>query len=95
MNVGRLKALVSAERILSTLGVEGCRLSGEFGGADLFVLNGCGFLNIAKLEPLHAAEISGPALYNGSPDIQPGVIVSTRLEYSNDCDLWAIRVSDA
>ena len=95
MNLGRSRELVCAERIISKLRVGGCGVSGEFGGADLVVVNSCGFLNVVKLEPLDAARIGESVFYNGGADLQPGVIVSTGVEFADDCDLWAVRVLDA
>ena len=70
-------------------------MSGEFGDADFVVVNSCRFLNVVKLEPLDAAGIGESVFYNGVADLQPGVIVSTEVEYADDCDLWVVRVLDA
>ena len=54
VSLGCPKALVDSERILSKLRAEGYELSGEYDGADLVVVNTCGFLDTAKAEPLEA-----------------------------------------
>ena len=50
---GRPKNLVDSERILTQLRAEGYQISPDYNGADLVVVNTCGFieavLNIAKL----------------------------------------------
>ena len=50
VSLGCPKALVDSERILSKLRAEGYELSGEYDGADLVVVNTCGFLDTAKAE---------------------------------------------
>ena len=52
VSLGCPKALVDSERILSKLRAEGYELSGEYDGADLVVVNTCGFLDTAKAESL-------------------------------------------
>lgn len=54
VSLGCPKALVDSERILSKLRAEGYELSGEYAGADLVVVNTCGFLDTAKAESLDA-----------------------------------------
>ena len=54
VSLGCPKALVDSERILSKLRAEGYELSGEYDGADLGVVNTCGFLDTAKAESLEA-----------------------------------------
>ncbi|MEC8166003.1 MAG: radical SAM protein, partial [Pseudomonadota bacterium] len=54
VSLGCPKALVDSERILSKLRAEGYELSGEYDGADLVVVNTCGFLDTAKAESLEA-----------------------------------------
>ncbi len=54
VSLGCPKALVDSERILSKLRAEGYELSGEYAGADLVVVNTCGFLDSAKVESLDA-----------------------------------------
>ncbi|PPR63464.1 MAG: Ribosomal protein S12 methylthiotransferase RimO [Alphaproteobacteria bacterium MarineAlpha4_Bin2] len=54
VSLGCPKALVDSERILSKLRADGYELSGEYAGADLVVVNTCGFLDSAKAESLDA-----------------------------------------
>ena len=54
VSLGCPKALVDSERILSKLRAEGYELSGEYDGADLVVVNTCGFLDTAKAESVEA-----------------------------------------
>lgn len=54
VSLGCPKALVDSERILSKLRAEGYELSGEYDGADLVIVNTCGFLDSAKTESLDA-----------------------------------------
>ena len=48
------KALVDSERIVTKLRSEGYELSADYAGADVVVVNTCGFLNSAKEESLEA-----------------------------------------
>ncbi|MET0181413.1 MAG: 30S ribosomal protein S12 methylthiotransferase RimO [Caulobacterales bacterium] len=54
VSLGCPKALVDSERILTKLRSEGYSLSNEYEGADLVVVNTCGFLDSAKAESLDA-----------------------------------------
>ncbi|MGE0830519.1 MAG: radical SAM protein, partial [Hyphomonadaceae bacterium] len=54
VSLGCPKALVDSERILTRLRAEGYRLAPEYAGADLVVVNTCGFLDSAKAESLEA-----------------------------------------
>jgi ribosomal protein S12 methylthiotransferase len=54
VSLGCPKALVDSERIITRLRSEGYALSGEYEGADLVVVNTCGFLDSAKAESLEA-----------------------------------------
>jgi ribosomal protein S12 methylthiotransferase len=54
VSLGCPKALVDSERILTRLRSEGYALSGNYHGADLVVVNTCGFLDSAKAESLEA-----------------------------------------
>ncbi|HUV32958.1 MAG TPA: radical SAM protein, partial [Devosiaceae bacterium] len=54
VSLGCPKALVDSERILSALRAEGYRFSPDYGGADLVIVNTCGFLDSAKAESLDA-----------------------------------------
>jgi ribosomal protein S12 methylthiotransferase len=54
VSLGCPKALVDSERILTRLRAEGYELSPDYAGADVVVVNTCGFLNSAKQESLAA-----------------------------------------
>ena len=52
VSLGCPKALVDSERIITRLRAEGYELVREYKGADVVVVNTCGFLNSAKQESL-------------------------------------------
>ena len=54
VSLGCPKALVDSERILSTLRADGYGLSPDYAGADVVLVNTCGFLDSAKEESLEA-----------------------------------------
>jgi ribosomal protein S12 methylthiotransferase len=54
VSLGCPKALVDSERILTRLRAEGYQLSPHYAGADVVVVNTCGFLNSAREESLSA-----------------------------------------
>jgi ribosomal protein S12 methylthiotransferase len=54
VSLGCPKALVDSERILSRLRAEGYEAAGADAGADLVVVNTCGFLDSARAESLEA-----------------------------------------
>jgi ribosomal protein S12 methylthiotransferase len=54
VSLGCPKALVDSERIITRLRSEGYSLSADYEGADLVVVNTCGFLDSAKAESLDA-----------------------------------------
>ncbi|MEK7361157.1 MAG: 30S ribosomal protein S12 methylthiotransferase RimO, partial [Pseudomonadota bacterium] len=54
VSLGCPKALVDSERILSQLRAEGYALSSSYEGADLVVVNTCGFIDAAVDESLDA-----------------------------------------
>src|ERR1700753_2241530 len=54
VSLGCPQALVDSERILTTLRSEGYELSREHAGADLVIVNTCGFLDSAQAESLEA-----------------------------------------
>jgi ribosomal protein S12 methylthiotransferase len=54
VSLGCPKALVDSERILTQLRGDGYSLSGEYAGADVVIVNTCGFLDSAKAESLEA-----------------------------------------
>lgn len=54
VSLGCPKALVDSERILSRLKAEGYATAADYGGADIVVVNTCGFLDSAREESLDA-----------------------------------------
>jgi ribosomal protein S12 methylthiotransferase len=54
VSLGCPKALVDSERIITKLRAEGYGLSADYAGADVVVVNTCGFLDSAKAESLEA-----------------------------------------
>ena len=54
VSLGCPKALVDSERILTALRADGYRLSPDYAGADVVIVNTCGFLDSAKAESLEA-----------------------------------------
>jgi ribosomal protein S12 methylthiotransferase len=54
VSLGCPKALVDSERILSRLRAEGYEAVGDYQGADLVIVNTCGFLDSARDESLDA-----------------------------------------
>src|SRR5438094_1304200 len=54
VSLGCPKALVDSERIITRLRAEGYELTRTHQGADLVIVNTCGFLDSAKAESLDA-----------------------------------------
>ena len=54
VSLGCPKALVDSERIVTRLRAEGYELARHHAGADVVVVNTCGFLDSAKAESLDA-----------------------------------------
>ena len=54
VSLGCPKALVDSERILTKLRAEGYAISPDYAGADVVLVNTCGFLDSAKEESLEA-----------------------------------------
>ncbi len=54
VSLGCPKALVDSERIITTLRSQGYEIAPDYAGADVVVVNTCGFLNSAKQESLDA-----------------------------------------
>jgi ribosomal protein S12 methylthiotransferase len=54
VSLGCPKALVDSERIVTQLRSEGYELSADYEGADVVIVNTCGFLDSAKAESLEA-----------------------------------------
>ena len=80
VSLGCPKALVDSERILSQLRSEGYEISGSYEGADVVIVNTCGFLDSAKAESLEAIgeaiEANGKVIVTGCMGAEPGQITS-------------------
>src|SRR5919112_2153252 len=79
VSLGCPKALVDSERILTHLRAEGYELSRRHDGADVVIVNTCGFLDSAKAESLSAigeamAE-NGRVIVTGCMGAEPGPIL--------------------
>nr|NIW25250.1 radical SAM protein [Gammaproteobacteria bacterium] len=74
VSLGCAKALVDSERILSRLRSEGYATANDFRGADLVVVNTCGFLDSAREESLEAI---GEALTENGRVIVTGCLGAT------------------
>ena len=74
VSLGCPKALVDSERILTQLRAEGYELARTHAGADLVVVNTCGFLDSAKAESLAAI---GEALHENGKVIVTGCLGAT------------------
>jgi ribosomal protein S12 methylthiotransferase len=69
VSLGCPKALVDSERILTQLRTEGYDISPDYQGADVVVVNTCGFIDSAKAESLEAI---GEAIENNGRVIVTG-----------------------
>jgi ribosomal protein S12 methylthiotransferase len=78
VSLGCPKALVDSERIVTRLRAEGYRISGDYDGADLVLVNTCGFLDSARDESLEAIgeaiEANGKVIVTGCLGAEPDVI---------------------
>ncbi|MGI6853096.1 30S ribosomal protein S12 methylthiotransferase RimO [Mesorhizobium sp. 1B3] len=78
VSLGCPKALVDSERIITRLRAEGYEISRKHDGADLVVVNTCGFLDSARAESLDAigAALSenGKVIVTGCLGAEPDVI---------------------
>ena len=54
VSLGCPKALVDSERIMTKLRADGYDMSPDYAGADVVLVNTCGFLDSAKAESLDA-----------------------------------------
>ncbi len=78
VSLGCPKALVDSERIITHLRSEGYDITREHAGADVVIVNTCGFIDSAKAESLEAigeamAE-NGKVIVTGCMGAQPGEI---------------------
>ena len=78
VSLGCPKNLVDSERIITQLRAEGYELAKTHAGADLVVVNTCGFLDSAKAESLAAIgaalEANGKVIVTGCMGAQPDAI---------------------
>src|SRR5258708_38812555 len=71
VSLGCPKALVDSERIITRLRAEGYELARKHDGADLVIVNTCGFLDSAKKESLGAI---GKAMADNGKGIVTGCL---------------------
>jgi ribosomal protein S12 methylthiotransferase len=80
VSLGCPKALVDSERIITRLRAEGYELAREHAGADLVVVNTCGFLDSAQAESLaaigQALDENGKVIVTGCMGAEPEKIAS-------------------
>ena len=78
VSLGCPKALVDSERILTHLRAEGYEISKRHDGADVVIVNTCGFLDSAKAESLEAIGTAmaenGRVIVTGCMGAEPGQI---------------------
>ena len=78
VSLGCPKALVDSERIITQLRAEGYELTRSHAGADLAVVNTCGFLDSAKAESLEAIRAAldenGKVVVTGCMGAEPDAI---------------------
>ncbi len=80
VSLGCPKALVDSERIITRLRAEGYALSREHKGADLVIVNTCGFLDSAQAESLdaigEALALNGKVIVTGCMGAEPEKITA-------------------
>jgi ribosomal protein S12 methylthiotransferase len=80
VSLGCPKALVDSERIITRLRAEGYELAREHAGADLVVVNTCGFLDSAQAESLaaigKALDENGKVIVTGCMGAEPEKITA-------------------
>lgn len=78
VSLGCAKALVDSERILTRLRAEGYEIAPDYDGADVVVVNTCGFLDSAREESLSAIgdalNENGKVIVTGCLGAEPEVI---------------------
>lgn len=78
VSLGCPKALVDSERIITQLRAEGYALSPDYQGADVVIINTCGFLDSARNESLdaigEAMAANGKVIVTGCLGAEPDVI---------------------
>jgi tRNA A37 methylthiotransferase MiaB len=80
VSLGCPKALVDSERIITHLRAEGYELARAHAGADLVVVNTCGFLDSAQAESLaaigQAMQDNGKVIVTGCMGAEPETITA-------------------
>src|ERR1700744_1054731 len=80
VSLGCPKALVDSERIITRLRAEGYELARKHDGADIVIVNTCGFLDSAKQEPLSsyadAMSENGKVIVTGCMGAEPEQIAA-------------------
>src|ERR671927_179017 len=80
VSLGCPKALVDSERIITRLRAEGYELARKHDGADIVIVNTCGFLDSAKQESLgaigEAMAENGKGIVTGCMGAEPEAIES-------------------
>jgi len=78
VSLGCPKALVDSERILTQLRTDGYEISPDYAGADIVVVNTCGFIDSAKAESLdaigEALEANGRVIVTGCMGVEEAEI---------------------
>ncbi len=81
VSLGCPKALVDSERILTTLRAQGYEFSRDYAGADLVIVNTCGFIDSAKAESLdaigEAIKENGKVIVTGCLGVEEDLIRKT------------------
>ncbi|WP_330167603.1 30S ribosomal protein S12 methylthiotransferase RimO [Bartonella grahamii] len=81
VSLGCPKALVDSERIITSLRSEGYEISRQHQGADVVIVNTCGFLDTARRESLanidEALKKNGKVIVTGCLGAEPDVIRQT------------------
>src|ERR1700753_3769480 len=97
VSLGCPKALVDSERIITRLRAEGYELARKHDGADIVIVNTCGFLDSAKQESLgaigEAMAENGKVIVTGCMGAEPeqieqaypGVVSSTGAQQYERC----------
>ena len=88
VSLGCPKALVDSERILTQLRAEGYAIAPDYDGADLVVVNTCGFIDAAVAESLDAI---GEALAENGKVIVTGCLGAKGRRRPRDASAGARR----
>ena len=95
VSLGCPKALVDSERIMTTLRAQGYAFSRDYAGADIVLVNTCGFLDSAKQESLEAigealAE-NGKVIVTGCLGVEEDLIRQTHPSVLDDLGAAPVR----